>query len=606
MAVFSSDGLSSVAYATEEILYVLMAAGTAASVYSLPIGLAIIGLVLVVAASYTQTIQAYPSGGGSYVVSRKNLGELAGLTAGAALLIDYILTVAVSATAGIHAVVSAVPELRGHEVGLTLCVIWLITWINLRGTRESGFIFAIPTYAFLVTIFLLLAAGAYQILTGGWHPALDPAAGFGLAPSAAAEGVTWFLLLRAFSSGCTALSGLEAVSNGVQAFQEPQAGNAIRVMRIERTLLYLMFGGITLLAFHFNVLPREGETVLSQIGRSIFGGGPLYYAVQAATALILLLAANTAFADFPRLVGMIARDGFLPRRLANRGDTLVFHHGIVLLAGLASFLVVIFHGSTHALIPLYAVGVFTAFTLSQSGMVVHWLRKAAAEGRSKWHHWKPILLNGTGALLCGCVLLVVAVTKFTHGAWMVMILIPGVVLYFRHVNHYYVRFSNRIRALSTEFLTIDRGRKIKAVLAVGALTPVIDHSLWVARRLTDDIRAVHVAIDPEEGARLHDKWSVSRYGAPLVVIPSPYRDVVAPLRTYLDRLLRVSPGSVIHLLVPIVVTNEPFRNYLHNGTADQMIRELRYTDGIVITEIPFYVEMNRDEGRVIARWREPV
>ncbi len=599
LAVFSSDGLSSVAYATEEILYVLMAAGTAAAVYSLPIGLAIIGLVFIVAASYSQTIQAYPSGGGSYVVSSKNLGPYPGLVAGAALLIDYVLTVAVSATAGVAAVVSAVPALHGHEVALGLAAIWLIAWVNLRGVKESGQIFAIPTYGFLLCILMLIAWGGYRMLTGLWHPAAPWSAGFHPG-GAAVSGVTWFLLLRAFSSGCTALTGLEAVSNGVQAFRPPEERNAMRTMGLERTILYVLFGGITLLAFGLHVLPRPGETVLSQIAREIFGQGPMYYAVQASTALILLLAANTAYADFPRLAGLIARDGYLPRRLANRGDTLVFHHGIYLLGALASGLVVLFHGDTHHLIPLYAVGVFTAFTLSQSGMVVHWVRQARSKGASVWRYWRRLVPNAAGALLCAIVLVMVAATKFTHGAWVVLIVVPGLVAYMAYVGQYYRRFRGRVRALATARMTIGRASRVKVVVAIGGLTPVVDHALRVGRQLSRDVHAVYVAVDPDAAARIQRKWRSERPETRLTVLPSPYRDVVAPLRVYLDQMLINNPRTIVNLLVPVVVTNDPFDAYLHNGTAEQLLRELRYSEGIIVTEIPFYVDMSARARRVIA------
>lgn len=595
LAVFSADGLSSVAYATEEILFVLMAAGAAASVYTLPIALAITILVLIVAASYSQTIQAYPSGGGSYVVARENLGPTAGLVAGAALLIDYVLTVAVSAAAGVHAVVSAIPALHGHEVVLALLAVWIVAWINLRGVKESGAIFAVPTYGFIIGVLVLIGAGFYRLVAGGWHP-VTPSFSGGLLP-----GVTWFMLLRAFSSGCTALTGLEAVSNGVGAFRAPEAKNAIRTMNWERTILYVMFGGITVLAFGFGALPATGETILSQIARATFGSSIFYYAVQAATALILLLAANTAYADFPRLAGLIARDGYLPRRMANRGDTLVFHYGIYVLAGLATLLVVLFKGSTHLLIPLYAVGVFLAFTLSQTGMVLHWRR--VARGRLG-RYWKQLAVNGVGALLCALVLVIIAVSKFAHGAWVVLLLIPGAVLYFRGVHAYYARFGRRVTSLASEPLAISQARKVKAVLAVSALTPVIDHSLWLARRITEDIRAVHVAVDPEQGIELQRRWSRKRYGGvPLVVLPSPYRDVVGPLQGYLDQLLVEHPKAVINLLVPLVVTNEPFKDYLHNGTADQLLRELRYTEGIVISAVPFYVDTRDGAPRAMAYHR---
>jgi amino acid transporter len=605
LAVFSADGLSSVAYATEEILYVLTLAGPRAGAYLLPIGLAIVALVFIVAASYSQIIQAYPSGGGAYLVAKENLGVPAGLTAGAALLVDYVLTVAVSAAAGAEAVISAIPALHGHQVALALGAVWLIAWVNLRGVRESGSIFAVPTYAFVSAICLLVGAGLWRVAAGGWHPATNWTTGFS---GGLAGGVTWFLLLRAFSSGCTALTGLEAVSNGVQAFRPPEEKNAIRTMNLERTILYAMFGGITILAFGFGILPRAGETVLSQIARNVFGGGALYYLIQAATALILLLAANTAYADFPRLAGLIARDGFLPRRLANRGDTLVFHHGIYLLAGLASALVVIFHGDTHLLIPLYAIGVFTAFTLSQTGMVRHWLTTARTR-LARWKTLRPLLINALGALLCAIVLVIIAVTKFAQGAWIILLVIPALVGYFLHVRGYYNRFGATVKDLASEPMSIDNPRKLKVVLAVSTISPVVNHSLRVARRIADDIRAVHVAVDPEEAEQIRRRWSSSRYGGvPLIIIPSPYREVVGPLRQHLDRMLMEDQGAVINLLVPVVVTNEPFDEYLHNGSADQLLREMRYSEGVVLTEIPFYVDMKDETDRVIAyrrQWRKP-
>jgi amino acid transporter len=605
LAVFSADGLSSVAYATEEILYVLMAAGAAASVYSLPIGLGIVGLVLIVAASYSQTIHAYPSGGGSYVVSRENLGPNAGLTAGAALLIDYVLTVAVSAAAGVEAVTSAIPALHGHEVILVLTAIWFIAWVNLRGVKESGTVFSIPTYGFIVSVLVLVGAGVYGVLFGNlWHPAIHWTAGFGGGDASFRQmtsGISWFLILRAFSSGCTALTGLEAVSNGVQAFQAPEDKNAIKTMNLERTLLYVMFAGITILAFGLNILPTTEETVLSQIAHQVFGSGFFYYAVQATTALILMLAANTAYADFPRLTSLIARDGYLPRRLANRGDTLVFHYGIYLLAGLASVLAVVFQGSTHLLIPLYAVGVFTAFTLSQTGMVVHWVREARRKPEPLRKHWWSLTLNALGGILCAVVLVIIAVTKFAHGAWIVMILIPVLVAYFKHVHAYYERFRIRVESLINQPMTIDNATRMKVVLTIGGLSPVIDHAMKVARRISDDITAVYVAVEPELGEKYQRKWDLQRHsGVPLVVIPSPFRDVAEPLRQYLEQLRRETPDAVINLLVPVIVTNEPFDNYLHNGAADQLLRELRFTEGIIVTEIPFYVNMSHSAESVLA------
>lgn len=604
LAVFSADGLSSVAYATEEILYVLMTAGAAASAFSLPIGVAIVILVLIVAASYSQTIHAYPSGGGSYVVSKSNLGPMAGLVAGGALLIDYVLTVAVSATAGIGALISAVPALHGHDVSLALGAVWFIAWVNLRGVKESGAVFSVPTYAFIISIFVLVAVGLFKLATGGWHPAVPPLAGFGVGatPSfkSATSGVTLFLLLRAFSSGCTALTGLEAVSNGVQAFKPPEDKNAIRTMNYERTLLYIMFGGITILAFGHQILPSERETVLSQIAENVFGRGMLYFVVQASTVAILLLAANTAYADFPRLTGMIARDSYLPRRLANRGDALVYHYGIFLLAVLASVLVVIFRGSTHLLIPLYAVGVFTAFTLSQTGMVVHWFKEARARGESPWKHWWSIAINGLGAALCFLVFVIIAITKFTHGAWMVCILIPLLVSYNLWVHHYYQKFRDAVESLAAVPMTVDMARRVKVVVAIGGLSPVIDHTMRAARRLSDDITAVYVAVEPELGAKVKRKWDIERHkGVPLMVLESPFRNVVAPLVQYVETVRKKNPDTLVNLLVPVISTDLPFDNYLHNGTAEFIVRELRFTEGIMVTTIPFHIHMSDVDGPVM-------
>ncbi|MHB9146134.1 MAG: APC family permease [Symbiobacteriia bacterium] len=606
LAVFSADAISSVAYATEEILWVLIAAGSAATAYSLPVGAGIVLLVWIVATSYNQTIHAYPSGGGSYIVSKDNLGTTAGLVAGAALLVDYILTVAVSTASGIAAITSAFPALLGHEVALGLAAIWFIAWMNLRGVRESGSFFAVPIYAFMISIFLMIVVGGYQAIHGLWHPPVSPLAGFGFGNTAfsqATTDVTLFMILRAFASGCTALTGIEAISNGVQAFKAPEPINAVKTLGWARTILYTMFAGITLLAFGFHAVPRLDETILSQIAHEVFGSGFMYYAVQITTTAILLLAANTAYADFPRLVGLIARDSFLPRKLANRGDTLVFNGGIVLLAALASVLLVIFHGSVHLLLPLYAVGVFLAFTMSQSGMVIHWLRKAKETGNlPRW----SIFINGTGAFFSGVVLVVIAATKFMHGAWVVMIVIPVLVAYFYYVHQYYGRFRGRVESLLDEQMTIDGASSVKVVLTIGGLSPVIDHSMKVARRISSDITAVYVAVEPAEGERVARKWDIKRHGgAQLTVLPSPYRTVVQPLQKFLSKMKAENPGTLINLLVPVVVTNEPFDAYLHNGTADQIVRELRFTEGVLITIIPFYVNMREAEEGVIAHEAQP-
>lgn len=606
LAVFSSDSFSSVAYATEEILLVL-AAAAGAGLYSLPIALAIVGLIFVVSQSYQQTIRAYPQGGGSYIVSKDNLGATAGLVSGAALLIDYVLTVAVSVSAGMAAVVSAVPALQGHQVTMALAAVWFIAWINLRGVKESGAIFAAPTYAFISLMGALILTGLYQaFFRGGWHPAAEWPAAFNLRAATGSLGL--FILLHAFSSGCTALTGIEAVSNGVQAFKPPEPANAIRTMRIARLILAGVFLGTTVLAFGFNLAPAGGggghggggmgETLLSQIARTVFGTGPVYFAIQAATMLILILASNTAFADFPRLASLVAQDGYLPRPLSYRGDQLVYHGGIILLAILASALIVVFHGSTHALIPLYAVGVFMAFTLSQLGMVVHWLKETGAPGwraalGSRRLRWGPVALNLCGGVLSGVVMMIIATTKFVHGAWLVTILIPALVWYFRRVHYYYDCFHRQLQTLWKERMVIDRPRRVKTLCTVAGANPVALHTLRCAYRTLkkDDVEAVHIAVDPVKAKRVKATWNREQMGAGLVVLESPFRSVLGPLRKYVEQLLEQDPNLVVHILVPMVVTTNVFDAYLHNGTGDQILQEFRYSNNVLVTEVPFFLNM---------------
>jgi amino acid transporter len=596
-SVFSADAISSVAYATEEILLVLVAAGAAASVYSLSVGLAIVALVFIVSSSYTQTIRAYPGGGGSYIVSKDNLGVLPGLTAGAALLVDYVLTVAVSTASGIAAVTSAFPALQHHQVSLSLAAIVFIAWVNLRGVRESGIFFAVPTYGFIFAMFAMILVGLVKVFMGHWNPIAPPQTGF----TGLMNGVTLFMLLRAFASGCTALTGIEAVSNGVQAFKAPEPANAIKTMGMGRNILYTMFAGITILAYGYRILPSEHETVLSQLARSIFGAGPVYYVAQIMTALILLLAANTAYADFPRLAGMIARDGYMPRKLANRGDTLVLNGGVYLLAFLAATLIVAFRGSVHLLIPLYAVGVFLAFTMSQTGMVIHWFKVARDRNEPVGRHSWSIFINTLGAVLSGVALVVITITKFSHGAWIVTIIIPLLVSYFMYIHHYYVRFRERVEALMGERMRIDEAQHMKVVMTIGGLSPVIDHSLKVARRISDDIVAVYVATEPELGEKVARKWDIKRHGGvKLEVLEAPLRRVIPPLRKYLEDLKNSDRTLLVNLLIPVIVTNDPLDAYLHNGTAEQLVRELRFSEGIVVTLIPFFVDMDPEAKRAIA------
>jgi amino acid transporter len=519
LAVFSSDALSSVAYATEEILLVLMTAGVAAFALSRPIALVITGLLAIVAASYYQTVHGYPSGGGAYIVAHENLGVCPGLIAAAALLIDYVLTVAVSITAGVVAVTSAVPGLFPLRIELCLLAIALITWGNLRGVRESGTLFALPTYAFVGLFVTLIAVGFIRFVTGSLSPMAPPALP---ADAAGAAPLTVFLLLRAFASGCAAMTGTEAISNGVTAFEQPEADNAGKTLIAMAVLLGLMFLGITALAHAVHVMPMEQESVVSQIGRAVFGSGPLYLALQAATALILVLAANTAFADFPRLSSILARDGYAPRQLANLGDRLVFSNGITALAGLAALLIVLFGGRTHSLIPLYAVGVFLSFTLSQAGMVRHWQKTREGRWRTK------ATMNGVGAVATGLVLLVVIESKFTHGAWMILVLIPLLVLLFRAVNAHYRDMRAQV--------TLQRGKRRvgehgvvphqhKVVVPLSSLNRASLAALHFACSISRDVTAVIVDVDPQSTARVQEDWR-SWYAGD----PPGGADVPVPLR----------------------------------------------------------------------------
>jgi amino acid transporter len=583
LAVFSADGLSSVAYATEEILLVLMAGGAAAAALSLPVGLAIVALVFIVAASYSQTIHAYPGGGGSYIVSKENLGVPAGLVAGAALLIDYVLTVAVSAAAGVAAITSAIPRLRGHEMALALIAVWLIAIVNLRGVRESGAIFSVPTYGFIGAVFLLLAVGLVRVLQGDWHPPSSPLAGFGVGGDLGklVGSVGMFQILRAFSGGCTALTGIEAVSNGVQAFRPPEADNAAKTMKLERTLLYTMFAGITLLAFGFEAWPKEDETVLSQVAREVFGGGPFYYAVQATTAMILLLAANTAYADFPRLSSFLARDRFMPRQFANQGDRLVFSNGVLVLVTLSSLLLVLFHGKTHLLIPLYAVGVFLAFTLSQTGMVVHWVR-LRGEG---WTH--RALLNGVGACLTAVALVVIAATKFIQGAWIVVLLIPTGVLIFRQVHRHYEQIAGATQL--RQFAVPERVTQ-RVVVLVGGVDRGTVNALAYARSFGAEVEAVHVSVDTKAAEALKARWALWAGDFPLTVLESPFRSLIQPLREYIEDLQQKTGADYITLVIPELVPGHWWHHLLHNQSALLIKAAFLFRKGTVVLNVPYHLE----------------
>ncbi|MBI4247519.1 MAG: APC family permease [Candidatus Rokubacteria bacterium] len=576
LATFASDALSSVAYATEEILLVLVLAGSAALSYSIPIGLAIAALIAVVISSYRQTIRAYPQGGGAYLVTKDNLGTFPGLVAAGSLLIDYVLTVAVSVAAGVAAVTSALPGLFPYRVWLCLAAVLLVALANLRGIRESGQLFAAPTYLFIVSLLGMVGYGAV-------------AAVFNLLPETpyqphppGLEGIGLFLVLRAFASGCAALTGVEAVSDGVPAFKPPEAHNARIVLTWLGAILITLFLGITYLAYDFGIVPTESETVVSQLARRIFGTGVLYYELQAVTMLILLLAANTSFADFPRLSFFLARDRFAPRQFSSQGDRLVFSNGIVILASLAAALLVGFGGDTHALIPLYAVGVFISFTLSQAAMVRRWLR--LREGGWRWR----ASVNGIGATVTGLVAITIGVTKFTDGAWIVALLIPTLVGVFLLIHRHYAEVAEQ---LSLENFAPPPAVTTSVLVLVGDLHRGVMRAVQYAHSLSPAAKAVYVETDPERTHRLEEKWATWGMGIPLIVLTSPYRSLLGPLMEYLDHLQeKGGEDHVITIVVPEFIPARWWQQLLHNQTALLVKGALLFRKSVVVTDVPYHLK----------------
>jgi len=575
LAVFASDALSSVAYATEEILIVLSLAGAAALGHSVPISALIVLLLGLLIASYRQTVHAYPDGGGSYIVARDNLGTLPGLVAAAALLIDYILTVAVSTAAGVAALTSAVPFLREHRVALGILFVAVLMIGNLRGVRESGAIFAAPTYLFIAAMALLILAGIGRALLR--LPPLEAPAAALPPPSHA---LTLFLLMRAFSAGCTALTGIEAISNGVQAFRPPESRNAATTLMILGLILGFFFLGTSYLARLFVVVPGAGQTVISQLGHAILGSGPLYYFLQVSTAAILMVAANTAFADFPRLSSILARDRFVPRQLSSMGDRLVFSNGIVVLSTAAGLLIVLFGGDTHALIPLYAVGVFLAFTLSQSGMVVRHLR--LKEKRYRLH----AAVNAAGAAATGAALLVIAITRFVHGAWIVILLIPIFVLAFlrTHRHYFYVRTQ-----LSLVEIEDERPIRHTAIVPISAVNRATIYALRYAKSIAHEVEAVHIAIDPRRVDQIREQWKIWGGGVTLRILESPYRSLIEPLVEYIDDLMHGKRrNEMVTVVLPEFVTAHWWEGLFHNQSAFLIKGALLFKPGVVVTSVPFH------------------
>jgi len=585
LAVLASDNLSSTAYATEEILLALtagLAAGLAVPLYySVPIGLAIGVLTLIVAISYGQTLHAYPTGGGAYTVAKENLGITSALLAGCALLIDYVLTVAVSVAAGIAALTSAFPSLFEYRVGLCLLAIAGVLLANLRGVRESAVVFAGPVYLFVFSAYLLVIGGFIRYAATGAAPPGTT--------EVAAAGAVWdlalvFLVLRAFASGCAALTGIEAVATGVKVFREPAARNATTVLYILAAMLGTLFLGITVLTYLYGIVPdlQGRETVVSQLARTIFGVGPVYYLVQGSTMAILILAANTSYTGFPRLASVMAQDRFLPRQLANMGDRLVYSNGILLLSLFAVALIILFDAQVHSLIPLYMVGVFTAFTLSQAGMVVHW-RKERTGGRPAWQ----IGVNAFGAFTTAVVLVVVAVVKFSQGAWLILVSIPLLVIACRAVRqHYYMT----VRELSLADYEKPKEIRHTAIIPVAGMNKMVLAAVEYARSISRDVIAVTVNLDNEDREKLLEEWQARVPDVPLVILESPYRAIHRPLLRFIDEVESWRGDDVVTVVIPEFVTKSWWHHFLHNQTTLFLKAALLFKPRIIVTSVPYHMQ----------------
>jgi amino acid transporter len=586
LAVFSSDALSSVAYTPQETLVVLLAAGTAALVWSLPISIAVVILLAMVVTSYRQTIYAYPSGGGSYIVARANLGDTPGLVAAAALIVGYILTVAVSIASAVDQLVSAVPALLPYRVGLGVAAIGLVTLANLRGIRESGNIFAAPTYIFLGAMYSLVGMGLYLLFSDQLVVPVEMSA----VPEVL-QPLTPLLLLRAFAVGSAVMTGTEAISNGIPAFRPPEPQNAARTLVAMAVILATMYLGLSVLIVGSGVVPTHEDTVISQLARAVFGAGPLYYLVQTAAVLILVLAANTAFADFPRLASFLARDHYAPHQLAFRGERLAFSNGIMLLGILSALLIVLFGGSTGALLPLYASSVFLAFTLSQAGMVAHWVQERGPRWRLK------AAINGLGATMTGLVTLIASVTNFMNpnlpiipgfpigwGAWLIMVIVPCMIWGFRKVHQHYMEYEARTALPPTP--EPEKPLRTIVVVPVAQLNWPTVRALRYAKTLSREVSAVHVAVDPVKAKELEEAWPRWGQGVPLEIIESPYRSLTRPLLQYLLQVKKELQPDVVTVVLPEYVPDSWWEHLLHGQSAQFLKLSLLFTPGFVVTSVP--------------------
>jgi amino acid transporter len=598
LAVFSSDAMSSVAYAPQEMLVILVAAGTLGMSYAFPLSIAIVVLLAILTFSYEQTIHAYPGGGGAYIVARDNLGDIPALVAAAALLTDYILTVAVSVSSGVAQIVSAFPGLFDFRVWISIALVMLVMLINLRGVKESGSAFAIPTYFFIVMMFITVIVGFVRLLTSGMGPVVDPPE---LEMLHELQPLTLLLILRAFANGTTALTGVEAISNGIMAFKEPRSRNAGATLVWMALVLGSLMLGITFLSQHIQAVPSEAETVISQLARTVFGSRDIFYLLSiAGTTIILVMAANTAFADFPRLSALVAFDGFLPRQLAYRGSRLVYSRGIVALALIASGLIFMFQASVTRLIPLYAIGVFMSFTLSQAGMSHRWWKSGHLQpgvevkerGSTLKHdaHWPfKMVVNGFGAFTTLIVALVFGITKFTDGAWIVILILPTLVSVFWGIHVHYRQLAKQLSL--DHYGAPPRTSRHRVILAMGGVHRGTLEALRYARMLSDDITAVHISIDPEETEKIQQKWEAWGDGYRLVILDSPYRLLIEPLLEYIEQIDdQRQANEVITVIVPHFAPKHVWTETLHSRTADTLRRVLLNRSGIVITEVPYQVD----------------
>ncbi|MFD1178379.1 APC family permease [Paenibacillus puldeungensis] len=577
LAILSSDALSSVAYGPEQILLVLMTIGAIAYWYSIPIAIGVLILLAALILSYRQIIFAYPHGGGAYVVSKENLGVLPGLIAGGSLLVDYILTVAVSVSAGTDAITSAFPSLHPYNVIIAVAFVVLITTLNLRGVTESASVFALPVYLFILALFILIGVGAYNILTGHVSPSLHTSIGTPVA------GISLFLLLRAFASGCTALTGVEAISNAIPNFKEPSPRNAAKTLMAMGTILALLFSGIVILAYYYGVGHREEVTVLSQIAEQTFGRNFMYFFIQGTTALILILAANTGYSAFPLLAVNLAKDKFVPRMFTVRGDRLGYSNGIIFLGLFSIILIIVFKGQTEMLIPLYAIGVFIPFTLSQTGMMVKWI-KEKPEG---WVH--KLLINTTGALISLLVSVMFFITKFSS-VWPVLVFLPIIIYFFHRIHKHYEAIAEQLRVSNSVPAIPIEGNVI--IVPVAGITHVVENSLNYAKSLSPhQIIAVHIPFEREDEAIFEQKWGNWQPGIRLVTLYSPYRSIVQPLLKFVDIVQNKANESnyQVTVIIPQFIPKKGWHNILHNQSSLLIRAHLLYRKNVIVATVPYHL-----------------